>query len=71
MIQLDNESAAKKALEKVKERVDDQKSAFESYVPAEVPKLEKAVTAQYGDCVVLSVSDSPEEAQKLIEQHLK
>lgn len=71
VIQMQDENSAKDALQKAEERVDSQKTAFESYVPEEIPKLEKSVVSQYGEYVVLSVSDTPEEAKKIIEQHLQ
>ncbi len=71
VIQMEDANSAKDALEKAQQRLETQKNAFASYVPEEIPKLEKAVTAQYGDYVVLSVSDAPEQAKDVIQQHLK
>lgn len=71
VIQMADEASAKDALEKAQQRIETQKDAFTSYVPEEIPKLEKAVTEQYGEYVVLSVSDTPEQAKEVIQQHLK
>lgn len=64
------ESTSKEAAERietaVKQRVEDQKSSFEGYVPKEVDKLEKAVIKKIGNVVILSVSNDSDKANEVI-----
>ena len=46
-------------LEAVNARIESQKTNYASYAPDEVPKLEDAVIAAVGDCVVVCVSEDP------------
>ncbi|MBR2274733.1 MAG: DUF4358 domain-containing protein, partial [Lachnospiraceae bacterium] len=62
------EADAKKAEEALKQRVEEQKEAFEDYVPKELTKLSEAVIVTKGTVVVLSVSDSPSEAKTILEE---
>ena len=47
-------------------RVDNEKVSFKDYVPAEMPKLEKAVITVNGDTVILCVSSDPDKAKEVI-----
>lgn len=60
--------AAKAALEA---RVSDQKESFTDYVPKELVKLDKAVIAEGGNYAILSVSDEPDTASKIIGEYIK
>ena len=51
----------------VKERVEEQKESFESYVPEELVKLDAAVIVRNDNYVVLSVSGDAEQARQIIE----
>jgi uncharacterized lipoprotein NlpE involved in copper resistance len=53
----------------VKQRVDDQKSSFEGYVPKEVEKLEKAVVKKIGNVVILDVSNDSDKANEIISKY--
>lgn len=61
-----DEKSAKAAKAIFENRVNEQIESYESYVPEEVPKLNKAVIAVVGDIAVLSVSDDAEAAKKII-----
>ena len=58
--------AAKRILEIVKQRVEDEKLSYEGYNPAQVDKLAKAITIQSGNVVVLNVSSDSEKAKKIV-----
>ena len=55
----------------VEEHVDAQIESFRDYVPGEVTKLEQAVIRQTGSYVVLSVSNDPDGANKILDEYLK
>ncbi len=61
---------AKKAEQILNQRVAEQKESFKDYVPEELPKLDQAVIKVSGKYAVLSVSGSPEEAKKIIDQYM-
>ena len=61
---------AKKAEEALKTRVNEQIESFTDYVPEELTKLNAAVIKVNGKYAVLSVSDSPDEARKIIDQYM-
>ncbi len=65
----DEEGAAKLA-DAAKARVERQKTAFESYVPAEVPKLDKAVVEVSGLYVVLYVAADYDAARRVADRYL-
>ena len=64
------EDDAKKAEEVLKTRVAEQIESFTDYVPEELTKLNAAVIKVSGKYAVLSVSDSPDEARKIIDQYM-
>ena len=55
---------AKQAVDK---RIQYQTDNFESYVPTEVPKLEKAVTVTGGTTLIFVVSDDASKAKSVID----
>lgn len=61
-----DEKDAKTVEEAAQQRVENQKASFEDYVPAEMPKLEKAVITVDGDTVILCVSADPDKAKEVI-----
>ena len=61
---------AKKAEQVLKMRVDEQIESFTDYVPEELTKLNDAVIKVSGKYAVLSVSDSPDEARKIIDSYM-
>ena len=61
---------AKKAEEVLKTRVAEQVESFTDYVPEELTKLNAAVIKVNGKYAVLSVSDTPDEAKKIIEGYM-
>lgn len=63
--------AAKRIDEAVRQRVEEQIKGFKNYVPAEVPKLEKAYKTTYGDYVILCVATDSEAANKIIAKYVK
>lgn len=67
--ELKDENAAAEALEKVKNRLAEQKDNFASYVPREVNRLEKAVVKRSGRYVAVCVSED-EAAQKIISEYM-
>jgi hypothetical protein len=65
-----NEEGVGKLKDAASARVEYQKTAFESYVPAEVPKLDKAVVSVSGLYVVLYVAADYEAASKAADKYL-
>lgn len=65
-----DEEEAKKAEQVLKDRVSEQIESFTDYVPAELTKLNAAVIKVSGKYAVLSVSDDPEKAKKIIDKYL-
>ncbi|MBR1909808.1 MAG: DUF4358 domain-containing protein [Lachnospiraceae bacterium] len=64
------EDDAKKAEEVLKTRVSEQIESFTDYVPGELTKLNAAVIKVNGKYAVLSVSDTPDEAGKIIGKYM-
>lgn len=62
-----DEQAAGRVKEKAEQRVEDQKSGFQDYQPAEMAKLKNPVLVEKGKYVVLCVSDDNETAKKTID----
>ncbi|HOO28173.1 MAG TPA: DUF4358 domain-containing protein [Lachnospiraceae bacterium] len=60
--------AAKTALET---RVSEQEESFEDYVPEELVKLNEAVIVTSGKYAILSVSNEPDEAEKIIDGFIR
>jgi len=65
-----SEDDAKKAEQVLKTRVSEQIESFTDYVPEELTKLNAAVIKVSGKYAVLSVSDTPEEASKIIGSYM-
>lgn len=64
------EDAASKLESAAKERVELQKKAFESYVPEEVPKLEKTIIIRSGEYVILVVSADAAAAESILKEQV-
>lgn len=62
-----DEQAVGRVKEKAEQRVEDQKSGFQDYQPAEMAKLKNPVLVEKGKYVVLCVSDDNETAKKTID----
>ena len=65
-----SEDDAKKAEQVLKTRVSEQIESFTDYVPEELTKLNAAVVKVNGKYAVLSVSGTPDEAKKIIDQYM-
>lgn len=61
-----DEKDAETVKEAAETRVENQKVSFKDYVPAEMPKLEKAVITVEGDTIILCVSADPDKAKEII-----
>lgn len=68
---VDADTAKNKVKPIVEDHVKSQIEAFENYVPEEVSKLNEAVVRQTGEYVVLSVSNDPDGANKILDEYLK
>lgn len=62
---LKDEAATQEAMKLLGYRVEDRTEDMKSYLPAEVPKLEKAVTASRGNSVLLAVASDYGPVEKL------
>lgn len=63
--------AAENAEEAFKAHIDAQKQVYADYNADEMPKLEDAFTAVYGDYAVMIVSKDSAKAQDIVKQNLK
>lgn len=63
--------AAKRVLTACEGRVAEQTTAYESYVPAEIPKLESAILLAVGEYAIFVVSNNTAEAQSIVDSYLK
>ena len=70
VLECGSDEDAKKAEEVLKTRVSEQIESFTDYVPEELTKLNAAVIKVSGKYAVLSVSDTPDEAKKIIDQYM-
>lgn len=61
------QEAADAALKALETRVSDQKDACRDYLPAELPKLEKAVVKESGKTVLLVVANDYEKARSALD----
>ncbi|MBR6451139.1 MAG: DUF4358 domain-containing protein [Lachnospiraceae bacterium] len=60
---------AEKAEAMLKQRVEEQKQNYADYVPEELTKLNAAVIVRSGKFAVLSVSDDPDTAKKILSEY--
>ena len=65
-----SDADAQKAEQVLKDRVSEQIESLTDYVPEELTTLNAAVIKVSGKYAVLSVSDTPDEARKLIDQYM-
>ncbi len=70
VLECESDEDAKKAEQVLRDRVNEQIESFTDYVPAELTKLNAAVIKVSGKYAVLSVSDSPDEAKKIIDSYM-
>lgn len=70
VFELKDENDANKALDAVKQRIEVQKQDFETYIPAEIPKLENAIVKKIGQYVIVCISDG-KEADEIINGYIK
>ena len=66
-----DEDAAKEMLAAAREHIEKQRDAFESYIPEEVKKLDKAIVKQKGRYVAVCVTDDTDNAKKVIDGYFK
>lgn len=65
-----DKEAADRLYKAAQERVENQKTAFEDYVPAEMTKLGNPVLVKKGSFVVLCVADDAAAAKKIVDKAL-
>lgn len=71
IFELKDENDADKALEAVKQRIEVQKQDFKTYIPKEVLKLDHAIVKKLGRYVIVCVSGDEDEADIIINSHVK
>ena len=67
LFEFDSTEAAAGGLKQAQFRIEGQRADFESYIPQEVPKLDRAVVEQLGRYVVVCVSDGDAAEEALTE----
>ena len=65
-----DEKAAERIYQAMQKRVEEQKTAFENYQPAEMKKLQDPLIKKQGVMVVLCVSDDTPAAEKAVREAL-
>lgn len=70
VFEFSSQKTAEEGFKKAQDRIASQKADFESYIPKEVKKLNDAVVKQFGQYVVVCVSNG-DEAEKIITQQLR
>lgn len=70
IFKLKDENDTDKAFASVKERIENQKQSFETYIPEEIPKLENAIVKKAGQYIVICISNS-DKADKIINSYIK
>lgn len=63
-----DEAAAQRVAEGAQQRIEAQKMSVQSYKPEELSRLEQAVLRTEGHYVVLSISDAPADAEKILDE---
>lgn len=69
IFEFDSSETAEEGLNNALARIEKQKSDFELYIPKEVKKLDEAFVKQYGEYVIVCVSNS-NEAEKIITKYV-
>ena len=69
VFEFDSKETAADALKKARVRIEEQKKDFESYIPKEIPKLDRAVVIQSDSYVIVCVSNS-DKAEEIITQYI-
>ena len=70
IFEFENKENAKESVEKVNERIENQKSSYSGYVPKEVKRLEDAILIQKDKYIVFCVTED-KNAQKLISEYME
>ena len=70
MFKAKDEQAADRIYQAMQKRVEEQKTAFENYQPAEMKKLQDPLIKKQGVMVVLCVSDDTSAAEKAVKEAL-
>ena len=71
IFEFDSVEKAKHGFDMAKSRIEEQKSAFELYVPQEVMRLEDAIVKRWGRYVITCVCDDSVAAERIIARYLK
>jgi len=71
ILQCTDEKAAAKAEANAHTHIENQKTSFKNYVPAEIPKLDNAVVEVSGVYVIVVVSKDASTAQSIINKYTK
>lgn len=66
-----DEAAAQRCRQALEARVEEMKSGFADYIPAEMTKLNHAYLETKGNTVILCVADDQEQVKKVIEDNVK
>ncbi len=68
VFEFETEQECKEAVSLAEQRIEDQKTAFASYMPEEVKRLEGAVVKQYGRFLAVCVCDDSQKAEELLSE---
>lgn len=71
IFEFDSAQKSKYGFDMAKNRIEEQKAAFELYVPQEVMRLKDAIVKRWGRYVIICVCDDSAAAEKIIAGYLK
>lgn len=67
----ENEDECKIALEKAKQRIENQKNSFKNYMPKEMEKLENAIIENKNHYLIVCVTDNQEGVEEILKKYTK
>lgn len=65
-----NEDDCKKAVEKVNERIENQKQNFKDYMPKEMIKLDNVIIKKVNKYLIVCVTDNREDVEKILNRYI-
>lgn len=65
-----DKNESKIALEKARQRIENQKKSFEDYVPKEMQKLEEAIIMSKNKYIIVCVTDHQKDVEKILNKYI-
>lgn len=71
VFEFENKEECKIALEKANNRIEGQKQNFKDYMPKEMRKLEEAIIVSKNNYLIVCVTNSQEDVEKILNKYIK